>query len=50
VGPSTTAALPASLPWLQGRAPGGSTYDQNPSARFSFGQYRSPLIQLREMY
>ncbi|HEY0820133.1 MAG TPA: DUF6701 domain-containing protein, partial [Rhizobacter sp.] len=50
VGPSTTAAVPAGLPWLQGRLPGGTGYDQNPSARFSFGQYRSPLIQLRELY
>jgi hypothetical protein len=50
VGAATSAAVPANLPWLQSRAPGGSTYDQNPSARFSFGQYKSPLIQLREMY
>ena len=50
VGAATSAAVPANLPWLQSKAPGGSTYDQNPSARFSFGQYKSPLIQLREMY
>jgi hypothetical protein len=49
-GGSTSAAVAANLPWLQSRAPGGSTYDQNPSARFSFGQHKSPLIQLREMY
>lgn len=47
---ATSAAVPANLPWLQGKAPGGTTYDQNPSARFSFGQYKSQLIQLREMY
>lgn len=47
---ATSAAVPANLPWLQSKAPGGTTFDQNPSARFSFGQYRSPLIQLREMY
>lgn len=50
VGTPPSAAVPANLPWLQSRAPGGSTYDQNPNARFSFGQHRSPLIQLREMY
>lgn len=50
VGLPTSAAVAANQPWLQSRAPGGSTYDQNPSARFSFGQYRSPMIQLREMY
>lgn len=50
VGAGTSAAVPAGLPWLQSRAPGGSTYDQNPSARFSFGQHRSPLIRLREVY
>ncbi|WOB07238.1 polymer-forming cytoskeletal protein [Piscinibacter gummiphilus] len=50
VGAATSAAVPANLPWLQSKAPGGTTYDQNPSARFSFGQYKSPLIQLREMY
>jgi MSHA biogenesis protein MshQ len=49
-GGTTSAAVPANLPWLQSRPPGGSTYDQNPSARFSFGQHKSPLIQLREMY
>lgn len=50
VGAAATAAVAANLPWLQSRAPGGSTYDQNPSARFSFGQHKSPLIRLREMY
>ena len=50
IGPSAVAAAPANIPWLQSRAPGGTTFDQNPSARFSFGQYRSPLIRLREMY
>lgn len=47
---ATSAAVPANVPWLQSKAPGGTTFDQNPSARFSFGQYKSPLIQLREMY
>lgn len=50
VGGATAAAVAAGLPWLQSRTAGGSAYDQNPSARLSFGQHRSPLIQLREMY
>ncbi|MET0336074.1 MAG: polymer-forming cytoskeletal protein [Rhizobacter sp.] len=50
VGASTSAAVAANLPWLQSRAPGGTTYNQNPSARFSFGQRKAPMIQLREMY
>jgi MSHA biogenesis protein MshQ len=50
VGPTATAAVPAGMPWLQSRLPGGTTYDQNPSARFSFGQFRSPLIHQREVY
>ncbi len=47
---TATAAVPSGLTWLQSRAAGGTTFDQNPSARFSFGQYKSPVIQLREMY
>ena len=50
VGASASAALPASLPWLQGKWSGASTYDQNPAARASFGQYRSPMIYLRQSY
>lgn len=50
VGTAPSPAVPANLPWLQSRLPGGSNHDQNPNARFSFGQHRSPLIQLREMY
>lgn len=50
VGPPGPAAVAANLPWLHNKSPGGTAYDQNPSARFSFGQHRSPLIHLREMY
>ncbi|MBL0730364.1 DUF6701 domain-containing protein [Piscinibacter sp. HJYY11] len=50
IGAATSGAVAANLPWLQSKAPGGTTFDQNPSARFSFGQHKSPLIQLREMY
>lgn len=50
IGTATAAAVPAALPWLQSRAPAGTTYDQNPSARLTFGPRRSPLIQLREVY
>jgi MSHA biogenesis protein MshQ len=50
VGPAGPAAIAANAPWLRGKSPGGTTYDQNPGARFSFGQYRSPLIHLREVY
>ena len=44
--PATTAGLP----WLQGRWGNAAGFDQNPSTRASFGQYRSPLIYQREMY
>ncbi|RQP25318.1 DUF6701 domain-containing protein [Piscinibacter terrae] len=48
-GGSATAASAGSLTWLQGKW-SGSNYDQNPSARASFGQYKSPLIYLRESF
>jgi MSHA biogenesis protein MshQ len=48
-GGSATAASAGSLAWLQGKW-SGSNYDQNPSARASFGQYKSPLIYLRESF
>jgi MSHA biogenesis protein MshQ len=50
VGAATSAATAANLPWLQPRTAAVSTYNQNPSARVSFGQYRSPLIHQRELY
>ncbi|MEO8153964.1 MAG: DUF6701 domain-containing protein [Rhizobacter sp.] len=50
VGAAATAATTDNLPWLQGKGPAAATYNVNPSARISFGQYRSPLIQLREVY
>ncbi len=44
-------AVAASQSWLQGRGSSGA-YDQDPSARASFGLYRGSksLIYLREMY
>ena len=50
VGGSTASAGSAALPWLQGRWGNAAAFDQNPSTRASFGQYRSPLIYQREMY
>ena len=50
VGGAASAATAAGLPWLQGRWNGAAAYDQNPSARASFGLYRSPLILLRENF
>jgi MSHA biogenesis protein MshQ len=51
VGGAATAAAAASQSWLQGRW-SGAAYDQNPSARASFGLHRGskPLIYLREMW
>ncbi len=49
VGSAPIAATTAAQPWLQARGSGAS-HDQNPAARISFGQHRSPLIQLREVY
>ncbi len=50
VGAPATPATTVNMPWLQGRLGAAGTYNVNPSARFSFGQYRSPLIHLREVY
>ncbi|MGZ8259328.1 MAG: DUF6701 domain-containing protein, partial [Caldimonas sp.] len=50
VGGPPTAATAASLRWLQGRWSGAVAYDQNPTARASFGLYRSPLILMRENF
>lgn len=51
VGGIPTAAVPASLTWLQGAWSGGA-YTQNPTARASFGLYRGndTLIDQREIY
>lgn len=46
----TSSATTASLPWLQGKWSGAATFANNPAARASFGQYRSPLLYLRELY
>ena len=45
-----TDATAGNLPWLQGKWGNASTYNQNPMARASFGQYRSPLIYLKERF
>ena len=50
VGGSDSAAAAANLPWLQGKWNGAAAYDQNPTTRASFGQYRSPLIYQRESF
>jgi MSHA biogenesis protein MshQ len=50
VGAAASPAVTANMPWLQGVRPGVLTYNQDPAARISFGQYRSPLIHMREMY
>ena len=51
VGGAAAASAAASKSWLQGRW-SGPDYDDNPSARASFGLHRGskPLIYLREMY
>lgn len=49
VGTSASASA-ANLPWLQGKWGSAANYDTNPSARASFGQYKSPLIYLRESF
>jgi len=50
VGVAASPAITAAMPWLQGKQLAAATYDRNPVARVSFGQYRSPLIHLREVY
>ena len=35
---------------LQGKQAAAAAFNRNPVARISFGQYRSPLIHLREVY
>jgi len=50
VGSTATAASIGNLPWLQGKWGTATTYDKDPSARSSFGQYKSPLIYLRESF
>ena len=51
VGGGTSADVPANLSYLQGRW-SGANYDQNPSARATFGVYKmkDEFIYLREMY
>lgn len=45
-------ATSANMPWLQGRWNGaGALYDDDPSARATFGVYKSgPVIYMREVY
>ncbi|HEY6772973.1 MAG TPA: DUF6701 domain-containing protein, partial [Oxalicibacterium sp.] len=45
-----TATISANMPWLQG-AWGGPNYDDDPTARATFGVFKSgPIIYLRELY
>lgn len=50
--PTGTAgtALPAGLPWLQGKWGAAAAFDQNSAARLSYGQYKAPPIFLRQIY
>lgn len=51
VGSAPVSATAANLPYLQGKwAPGSPAWTQDPSARASFGQYKAPLIYLRENF
>ena len=50
VGSTSTAAIAAGQPWLQGKWNNSASYDQNPTARAAFGPYRSPLIYLHESF
>jgi MSHA biogenesis protein MshQ len=50
VGGTAAAATAGNLPWLQGKWNGAASYATNPSSRASFGQYKSPLIYLRESF
>lgn len=48
--PVLCSATPAGMPWLQGKW-NGTAYDDDPSARATFGVFRSgPVLYLREMY
>ncbi|MEY2890592.1 MAG: hypothetical protein RJA98_500, partial [Pseudomonadota bacterium] len=50
VGAAATSAVSAGLSWLQGKWQNASTLTANPVARISFGQVRSPVIYMREIY
>jgi len=50
VGVAASPAVTAAMPWLQGKQAAAAAFNRNPVARISFGQYRSPLIHLREVY
>lgn len=51
VGGAPVAATAGNLPYLQGKwSPGSPAWTQDPSARASFGQYKAPLIYLRENF
>lgn len=49
-GGAATASAAANMPWLQGKWNAAANYDQNPTGRASFGQYKSPMIYLRESF
>jgi hypothetical protein len=50
VGAAATSAVSAGLSWLQGKWQNASTLTANPVARISFGQVRSPVVYMREIY
>jgi hypothetical protein len=50
MGSTSAAASVGNLPWLQGKWGTATAYDKDPTARASFGQYKSPLIYLRESF
>lgn len=50
VGATAAPAVAAGLTWLQGKWQAAAAYTANPIARISFGQVRSPVIYLQEMY
>lgn len=49
-GGTVCAATSANLPFLQGKWPPGTNLDNDPTARATFGIYKSPLIYRRENY
>ncbi len=50
-GPVCQATTPLAMPWLQGRWSTPANYDDDPTARATFGIFRGgPIIYMREVY